>query len=44
MAGKDKVVAGSFRNKVQAAAARMMPDEATAGMHKKMAEPGSGEQ
>jgi short-subunit dehydrogenase len=42
MAGKEKVVAGSARNKVQAAAARMMPDQAKAAMHGKMSEPGSG--
>ncbi|OLB66290.1 MAG: hypothetical protein AUI10_03130 [Actinobacteria bacterium 13_2_20CM_2_72_6] len=42
MAGKDKVVAGSTKNKVQAAAARVMPDEAKARMHGKMSEPGSG--
>jgi short-subunit dehydrogenase len=44
MAGKDKVVAGSVKNKVQATAARVMPDEAKAAMHKKMSEPGSGTQ
>ncbi len=44
MAGKDKVIAGSFKNKVQAASGRMMPNEATAQMHKKMAAPGSGEE
>ena len=42
MAGKDKVVAGSTKNKLQAAAARVMPDEAKAKMHGKMSEPGSG--
>jgi uncharacterized protein len=41
MAGKDKVVAGSIRNKVQAAAARAMPDPAKAAMHGRLAEPGS---
>ena len=44
MAGKDKVVAGSMKNKLQAAAGRVLPNEATAGMHRKMAEPGSGDQ
>ncbi len=43
MAGKDKVVAGSMRNKAQAASGRVMPDRAKAAMHGKMAEPGSGE-
>ena len=43
MAGKDKVVAGSAKNKVQAAAARVMPDPAKAAMHGKLSEPGSGQ-
>jgi hypothetical protein len=38
MAGKDHVVAGSFKNKVFAAAGRMMPETAAA-MHGKQAEP-----
>jgi uncharacterized protein len=42
MAGKDKVVAGSARNKAQATAARVMPDEAKAAMHRRLSEPGSG--
>jgi len=42
MAGKDKVVAGSAKNKLQAASARVMPDQAKAAMHGKMSEPGSG--
>ena len=42
MAGKDKVVAGSLKNKVQAASARVLPDETKAAMHKKLSEPGSG--
>src|SRR6266511_4709449 len=42
MAGKDKVVAGSVRNKAQAASARVMPDPAKAAMHGKLSEPGSG--
>jgi short-subunit dehydrogenase len=33
MAGKDHVVAGSFKNKVQAAAAKFMSDERNAKMH-----------
>src|SRR6266542_4314618 len=40
MAGKDKVVAGSVRNKAQAASARVMPDPAKAAMHGKLSEPG----
>jgi uncharacterized protein len=42
MAGKDKVVAGSFRNKAQAASSKVLPETARAEMHGKMAEPGSG--
>ena len=41
MAGKDKVVAGSVKNKVQAAAARAVPEPAKAAMHGRLAEPGS---
>ncbi|AIJ25704.1 SDR family NAD(P)-dependent oxidoreductase [Amycolatopsis methanolica] len=44
MAGKDKVVAGSARNKVQAAAARAVPDTVKAAMHRRMAQPGSAGQ
>jgi short-subunit dehydrogenase len=42
MAGEERVVAGSWKNKVQAAASRVLPDSAKAEMHRKMAEPGSG--
>ncbi|MEU8232593.1 SDR family NAD(P)-dependent oxidoreductase [Actinoplanes sp. NPDC048967] len=43
MKGDEKVVAGSVKTKVQAAASKAMPDSAKAQMHRKMAEPGSGE-
>jgi uncharacterized protein len=43
MSGKEKVVAGSLKNKVQAAAAGVLPDSMKAEMHRKMAEPGSDE-
>jgi short-subunit dehydrogenase len=43
MKGDDHVVAGSFRNKVQAVAGKVMTDPAKAEMHRKMAEPGSGQ-
>jgi short-subunit dehydrogenase len=43
MDGADQVVAGSVKNKLQAAAARVMPDAAKAALHRRMAEPGSGE-
>jgi short-subunit dehydrogenase len=41
MAGKDHVVAGSFKNKVQAAAGHALPDPMMAEMHRKQTEPGS---
>jgi len=41
MAGKEKVVAGAFKNKVQVAAGRVIPDSAKAEKHREMAEPGS---
>ncbi len=43
MAGREKVVGGSFKNKVQAVAGRLVPDSKKAEMHRGMAEPGSGE-
>jgi short-subunit dehydrogenase len=44
MKGDDHVVAGSLKNKVQAVANKVVPDTAKAEMHRKMAEPGSGDQ
>lgn len=41
MAGKDHVVAGSFKNKLQAVAGHVLPDPALAEMHRKESEPGS---
>lgn len=41
MAGKDHVVAGSFKNKVQATIAHVLPDTTTAAIHRKQSEPGS---
>jgi short-subunit dehydrogenase len=41
MAGKDHVVAGSFKNKLQAAASYVLPDPAVAAAHAKMSKPGS---
>ncbi len=41
MAGKDHVVAGSFKNKAQAAAGHALPDPLVANMHRQMSEPGS---
>jgi short-subunit dehydrogenase len=39
MAGEQKVVGGSFKNKVQVAAGKLIPDSKKAAMHRKMAEP-----
>jgi len=44
MAGKDHVVAGSFKNKVQAMAGHVLPDPLVAEMHRKQSEPGTAEQ
>jgi short-subunit dehydrogenase len=44
MKGKDKVVAGMSKNKVQAAGSRVMPDEAKAAQQGKMMKPGSGDE
>ena len=41
MDGKDHVVTGSFKNKLQAAAGYALPDPLVAKMHSNMAEPGS---
>ena len=39
MAGKSQVVAGSAKNKIQVAAAKMMPDQARAAVHARMTKP-----
>jgi short-subunit dehydrogenase len=39
MRGDDHVVAGSFKNKVQAVAGKVVPDTAKAEMHRRMAQP-----
>jgi short-subunit dehydrogenase len=44
MAGKEKVVGGSFKNKVQTVAGKVIPDSKKAEMHRQMAEPGSAEE
>ena len=41
MAGKDKVIAGSFTNTLQATAARVLPETTKAELHRKQSEPGS---
>jgi short-subunit dehydrogenase len=42
MAGKDHVVAGSRKNKLQVAAAQVVADKATAPLLGSMVKPGSG--
>ena len=44
MAGKDKVVAGSKRNAIQAKTAPIMPDPMKAAVHSKLTEPSGGKQ
>lgn len=41
MKGEEHVVAGSLMNKVQDLAAKLMPDRASAEMHRRQSEPGS---
>ncbi len=42
MEGKDHVIAGSFKNKVQATVAHVLPDTVNAELHRRQAAPGSG--
>jgi len=42
-AGQDKVVAGSAKNKVQAASGRVLPETRKAATQAQMTEPGSGQ-
>jgi uncharacterized protein len=44
MAGREKVVGGSLKNKVQTVAGKVIPDSKKAEMHRQMAEPGSAEE
>jgi short-subunit dehydrogenase len=44
MAGKEKVVGGALKNKVQTVAGKVIPDSKKAEMHRQMAEPGSAEE
>jgi len=43
MAGKDRVVSASLSTKLQGHGSRLMPDRVKSAMHRRMAEPGSGE-
>lgn len=42
MAGKDDIIAGSLKTKLQGMASRILPDTVNAEQHRKMAEPGTG--
>jgi uncharacterized protein len=44
MAGKDHVIAGSMKNKAQAAAGRVLPETAKAKVQAQQTEPGGGQQ
>jgi short-subunit dehydrogenase len=44
MKGKDHVVAGSLKNKVQSTLAQVTPEPALAEMHRKLSEPGSAKE
>jgi hypothetical protein len=41
MAGKDQVVAGMFKTKVQSVLAEVTPETVKAEMHRSLSEPGS---
>ncbi|WP_219413386.1 SDR family NAD(P)-dependent oxidoreductase [Pseudonocardia nigra] len=43
MKGEDRVVAASVSTKAQEAVGKVLPDKAKAAMHRRMAEPGSGD-
>jgi short-subunit dehydrogenase len=43
MAGDERVVSHSLKTKLQGIGSRVLPDSAKAEMHRKMAEPGSGD-
>jgi short-subunit dehydrogenase len=44
MNGEDRVVAGSFKNKVLAAAAKLTPEKAKSAAHAKLSRPGSADE
>jgi short-subunit dehydrogenase len=44
MAGEEKVVGGSFKNKVQTVAGKVIPDSKKAEIHREMAQPGSAKE
>ena len=44
MAGKDHVVAGAMKNKVQSTMSKVVPETTAAEIHRKQAEPGGANQ
>ena len=42
MAGKDKIIAGSLKTKIQGHASQVLPSQVSAAQHRAMSEPGSG--
>ena len=42
MAGKDEIIAGSLKTKLQGTVSKVLPDTVNAEMHRKLSEPGSG--
>jgi uncharacterized protein len=44
IAGKERVVGGSLKNRLQVAASKVLPDSKKAEMHREMAEPGSAQE
>ncbi|WP_448273239.1 hypothetical protein [Nostoc sp. DSM 114160] len=42
MAGKDDIIAGSLKTKLQANVSKVLPDTVNAELHRKLSEPGSG--
>lgn len=44
MEGEEKVVTGSLKAKAQGLAGKVVPDGVKAAAHRKMAEPGTGEE
>lgn len=43
MAGRDSIIAGSLKTKIQGAVSKILPETANAEQHRKLAEPGSAE-
>jgi short-subunit dehydrogenase len=42
MAGKDSIVAGSLKTKLQGTVSKVLPDTVNAEQHRQLTEPGSG--